>query len=89
MHQKLNERVVDLNPQETEEWVESLDQVIDQAGPDRATYLLDKLNERARLNGVDLPVQINTPYINTIPADRQPPYPGSREVERRLKSLSG
>ena len=41
MHQKLNERVVDLDPQETAEWVEALDQVIDQAGPDRAAYLLD------------------------------------------------
>jgi pyruvate dehydrogenase E1 component len=87
MHQKLNERVVDLNPQETEEWIESLDQVIDQAGPDRATYLLDKLNERARLNGVDLPVQINTPYINTIRPEQEVPYPGDRAIERRIKSL--
>ena len=47
MHQKLNERVVDLNPQETSEWVEALDQMIDEAGPDRATYLLERLMERA------------------------------------------
>ena len=52
MHQKLNERVVDLNPQETSEWLESLDQVIDEAGPDRATFLLEHLTERARANGV-------------------------------------
>src|ERR1039457_3035017 len=44
MHQKLNERVMDLNPQETAEWVQSLDQVIDQAGPDRDTFLLEHLN---------------------------------------------
>jgi len=74
MHQKLNERVVDLNPQETSEWVESLDQVIDQAGPDRATYLLEKLTERARANGVELPVQLNTPYINTIRPEEEVPY---------------
>ena len=66
----------DLNPQETVEWVESLDQVIDHAGPDRATYLLEKLTERARANGVELPVQLNTPYINTIRAEEEVPYPG-------------
>ena len=46
MHQKRNERVVDLNPQETAEWVEALDQVIDEAGPDRAAYLLEQLTGR-------------------------------------------
>src|SRR6266576_2542986 len=71
MHQKLNERVVDLNPQETAEWVESLDQVIDQA----------------RANGVELPVQLNTPYINTIRTEEEVPYPGDRAMERRIKSL--
>ena len=87
MHQKLNERVVDLNPQETAEWVESLDQVIDQAGPDRATFLLEHLNERARANGVEVPVQFNTPYINTIRPEEEAAYPGDREMERRIKSL--
>ena len=87
MHQKLNERVVDLNPQETAEWVESLDQVIDQAGPDRATFLLDHLNERARANGAEVPVQFNTPYINTIRPEEEVAYPGDRAMERRIKSL--
>ena len=87
MHQKLNERVVDLNPQETSEWVESLDQVIDEAGPDRATFLLEHLTERARANGVELPIQLNTPYINTIRPEDEVPYPGDRAMERRIKSL--
>ena len=87
MHQKLNERVVDLNPQETTEWIESLDQVIDEAGPDRATFLLEHLAERARANGVDLSVQLNTPYINTIRTEDEVPYPGDRAMERRIKSL--
>src|SRR5450759_3593235 len=86
MHQKLNERVVDLNPQETAEWDESLDQVIDQAGPDRATFLLEHLNERARASGVE-PVQFNTPYINTIRPEEEVAYPGDRAMERRIKSL--
>ena len=77
MHQKLNERVVDLDPQETAEWVEALDQVIDEAGPDRATYLLEKLKERAQANGVDLPIQINTPYVNTIRPEEEVPYPAT------------
>ena len=54
MHQQLNERVVDLNPQETAEWVESLDQIIDEAGPDRAAFLLEKLTQRAaNANGAE------------------------------------
>ena len=87
MHQKLNERVVDLNPQETSEWVEALDQVIDEAGPDRAAYLLEQLTERARVNGAELPIHLNTPYVNTIRPDDELPYPGDRAMERRIKSL--
>jgi pyruvate dehydrogenase E1 component len=87
MHQKLNERVVDLNPQETAEWVEALEQVIDGAGPDRAAYLLEQLNERARTNGAELPIHLNTPYINTLRLENEVPYPGDRAIERRIKSL--
>ena len=87
MHQKLNERVVDLDPQETAEWIEALDDVIDQTGPDRAAYLLDQLADRARANGADLPIHLNTPYINTIRLEDEVPYPGDRAMERRIKSL--
>ena len=87
MHQKRNERVVDLNPQETAEWLESLEQVIDQAGPDRAAYLLEQLTERARAEGSDLPIHLNTPYVNTIRPEDEVAYPGDRAMERRIKSL--
>jgi pyruvate dehydrogenase E1 component len=87
MHQQLNERVVDLDPQETAEWVESLDQIIDQAGPDRAAYLLERLTAHARNSGAELPTNLNTPYINTISARDEVPYPGDRAMERRIKSL--
>src|SRR5579863_2225027 len=87
MHQKLNERVVDLDPQETAEWVEALEEVIDEAGPDRAAYILDRLGERARASGAELPIHLNTPYINTIRPEDEVPYPGDRAVERRIKSL--
>src|SRR5258708_6996622 len=87
MHQKLNERVVDSDPLETAEGVESLDRVIDEAGPDRAAYLLDQLTERARANGAELPIHLNTPYVNTIRPEAEVPYPGDRAMERRIKSL--
>src|SRR6516162_11860238 len=87
MHQKLNQRVVDLDPQETAEWLEALDQVLDDAGPDRAAYLLEQLADRARGDGTQLPSLLNTPYINTIRPSDELPYPGDRAIERRIKSL--
>ena len=62
------ERQTDLNPQETSEWLEALEQVLDEAGPDRASYLLTKLLDRSSDFGVSTSQTINTPYVNTIPA---------------------
>ncbi len=81
------ERQTDLNAEETSEWLEALDQVVDEAGPDRAAYLLEKLLDRAANFGVSTPQKINTPYVNTIPAHEEVPYPGDRAIERRIKSL--
>jgi pyruvate dehydrogenase E1 component len=81
------ERLADLNPQETSEWLEALEQVIDEEGLDRASYLLQKLFERAATSGVSAPAKITTPYLNTIPVEEQVPYPGDRALERRIKSL--
>src|SRR5216683_5296044 len=87
MHQKKTERI-DLDPQETSEWLQALDQVVEEAGPDRASFLLERLAERARNVGVELPIQHNTPYINTIPPEDEAMYPGDRALERRIKSLT-
>ncbi|MFB3825112.1 MAG: pyruvate dehydrogenase (acetyl-transferring), homodimeric type [Bryobacteraceae bacterium] len=87
MHQRYNERVVDLDPQETAEWLEALDQVLDEDGPDRAAYLLERLRDRAQGEGVAVPIPLNTPYVNTIRAEDEVPYPGDRAIERRIKSL--
>jgi pyruvate dehydrogenase E1 component len=87
MHQQLTERPVDLDPRETAEWIEALDQIVEGAGPDRATFLLDKLTDRARENGVAVPFRASTPYVNTVPAWQDVPYPGDRALERRIKSL--
>jgi pyruvate dehydrogenase E1 component len=87
MHWKREKRVVDLDPQETAEWVEALDQVLDETGPDRAAFLVEKLAERAKAGGAELPIRLNTPYINTIRPDEEVAYPGDRAMERRIKSL--
>jgi len=69
------------------EWMEAFDQVLDREGPVRAAGLLERLVERAQFFGVELPSKMNTPYLNSIPAEEEVPYPGDREVERRIKSL--
>jgi pyruvate dehydrogenase E1 component len=77
----------DPDPLETAEWLESLDYVLESKGPTRVTYLLSVLDDVAYRQGVELPFAANTPYINTIPVEQQPAYPGSREIERRIKSI--
>jgi pyruvate dehydrogenase E1 component len=77
----------DEDPGETEEWLESLRYVLESKGPARVSYLLSVLEEKAHRAGVELPFSATTPYINSIPADQQPVYPGNREIERRIKSI--
>ena len=72
---------------ETREWLESLDWVLDHGGPERVRRLLEDLQIHARKAGVEIPFEATTPHINTIPVSDQPPYPGGREIERRIKSL--
>jgi pyruvate dehydrogenase E1 component len=73
---------------ETREWVDSLDYVLSQGGPVRAGRLLQQLALHARhAAGVNLPFTATTPYQNTIPSQQQAPFPGSQEMERRIKSL--
>src|SRR4030088_1381275 len=72
---------------EVTEWVESLADVLHREGPDRVRQLLVLLQEEAYRRGVMLPFTANTPYINTIPIDRQPRYPGNGETERRIRSV--
>ena len=83
----LRHRAEDQDPQETQEWLEALDYVIQAGGEERAAYLLDRLKERAFHRGVRVVSSATTPYINTIPKDQEPGYPGDRDIERRVKSL--
>ena len=77
----------DVDPDETREWIESLDYALEHHGPDRVRFLLERLEDWTHSAGVEIPFSANTPYINTIPAEQQPPYPGNREIERRIKSI--
>ncbi|MCS6804580.1 MAG: pyruvate dehydrogenase (acetyl-transferring), homodimeric type [Acidobacteriota bacterium] len=72
---------------ETQEWIESLDYVLQHSGPERVKRLIQQLQFHAQQAGVELPFTANTPYINTIPVEKQPPFPGNREIERRIKSI--
>ncbi len=76
----------DIDPQETKEWTDALDSVITQEGAKRAHYLIEKLIGQAREDGIDLPYSANTEYINTIPADQQPKYPGNADMEIKIHS---
>ncbi|NKB67013.1 MAG: pyruvate dehydrogenase (acetyl-transferring), homodimeric type [Candidatus Latescibacteria bacterium] len=72
---------------ELKEWLESLDYVLENRSPEQIRQLLRDLSSRAEQAGVDLPLYATTPYFNTISRRLQPRYPGSREIERRIKSL--
>lgn len=77
----------DTDPQETREWLDSLDYVLQTRGVERATYLFERLRDRLGARGAPIAGSFNTPYINTISADQEPPYPGHLELERRIRSL--
>ena len=81
------EAQIDIDPAETSEWLGSLDYVYKSKGADRVRYLVKALENRARRDGVEIPIETNTPYVNTIPPNKQPAYPGNRETERRIKSI--
>ena len=72
---------------ELREWLESLDYVLAERSPDHVRHLLEQLEQRAHQAGIDIPFTANTPYINTIPRSAQATFPGSREIERRIKSI--
>ncbi|MEU7584805.1 pyruvate dehydrogenase (acetyl-transferring), homodimeric type [Micromonospora sp. NPDC049230] len=82
----LPSQLPDIDPDETSEWVESLDGVIDERGAKRARYVMLRLLERARERQVGVPPLTTTDYINTIPSEREPWFPGDEHVERRIRA---
>ncbi|MBK7356249.1 pyruvate dehydrogenase (acetyl-transferring), homodimeric type [Propionivibrio sp.] len=77
----------DCDPQETREWQDAFTGVIEKEGVDRAHYLIEQLIAQAREEGIDLPYSATTQYVNTIPLDRQPRYPGDATLEIRIRNF--
>ncbi|KQO55864.1 pyruvate dehydrogenase [Methylobacterium sp. Leaf469] len=80
------ERSRDLDPVETQEWLDSLDGVLDVDGPERAHYLIEQVIDGARKKGAPVPYSANTAYLNTILPQNQDPHPGDRAIEHRIRS---
>src|SRR5947207_13211439 len=72
---------------EIQEWLESLDSVLEASGPEVAAEILERLRAHATVTGIDLPFSANTPYANTIPVRLQCLFSGDQELERRIKRL--
>jgi len=77
----------DIDAQETSEWLDALTTILEDEGTERAQFIIKKVTEQARKEGVKLPTDINTSYINTIPLAQQPVYPGDLKIERRIRSI--
>jgi pyruvate dehydrogenase E1 component len=77
----------DIDPVETGEWLDSLDAVVDTHGKTRARYLLSRLMERANESQVSFPATVSTPYVNTIPREEEPWFPGDEHIERRIRAF--
>ena len=79
--------LTDVDPQETEEWLDALEAVLKEEGPERAHYLLEKMIDKARRSGAHLPYKATTAYVNTIPVGQEPHMPGDQEMERKIRSM--
>ena len=77
---------IDLDSQETQEWLESMDSILENEGPDRAHFILEKLIDRARRSGTHLPFDAKTAYVNTIPPGQEPNMPGDQTIEARIRA---
>ena len=76
----------DNDPQETQEWIESIEDALEEHGYERARFLLETLIDYAQAKGARLPFNTNTPYLNTILPEQEPEYPGNKVIERKIKS---
>ncbi|MGA9345981.1 MAG: pyruvate dehydrogenase (acetyl-transferring), homodimeric type [Nocardioidaceae bacterium] len=87
IHEGLPTQLPDIDPEETQEWLDSLDALLDEKGRTRARYVMLKLLERARESNVGVPALRSTDYINTIPPEREPWFPGDEDIERRIRAF--
>ena len=87
IHEGLPTQLPDIDPDETADWLDSFDELVDERGRDRARYVMLRLLERAREMNVGVPALRSTDYINTIPPEREPWFPGDEEIERRIRAF--
>ncbi len=87
IHEGLPTQLPDIDPDETQEWIASFDAMLDDRGRERARYLMLRLLERAREKQVGVPALRSTDYINTIPPEREPWFPGDEDIERRIRAF--
>jgi pyruvate dehydrogenase E1 component len=78
---------IDIDPEETREWLDALDGVLENEGPARAQQLVERIVERAQTGGAHVELGVQTPYVNTIPVAQQPQLPGNEELETRIRHL--
>ena len=82
----MREKTKDIDPQETQEWLESIEDALEEHGNKRAGFLLEALIAFAQSRGARLPFNTNTPFVNTILPKDEPDFPGDRKMERKIKS---
>lgn len=87
IHEGLPTQLPDIDPDETLEWLDSFDAMLDDKGRERARYVMLRLLERAREKQVGVPALRSTDYINTIPPEREPWFPGDEDIERRIRAF--
>ncbi len=87
IHEGLPTQLPDIDPEETQDWIDSFDSMLTDRGRDRARYVMLRLLERARENNVGVPALRSTDYINTIPPEREPWFPGDEDIERRIRAF--
>ena len=81
------QQLPDRDPQETEEWIDSIESIIDTKGQERARYLLQTLIREARKRDIAIPLLTNSPYVNTIPPEAEPEYPGDEIIEKKIRRM--
>jgi pyruvate dehydrogenase E1 component len=87
IHEGLPTQLPDIDPEETSDWLASFDGLVEERGRERARYVMLRLLERAREKAVGVPALRSTDYINTIPPEREPWFPGDEEIERRIRAF--
>jgi pyruvate dehydrogenase E1 component len=84
---QFKQQLPDIDPIETQEWIDSLDNVVRDRGKARAGFLIRKMLKRARMLNLGIPELVQTPYINTISPEQEPPYPGDEQLEKRIRRM--